>query len=158
MNYNGNEESNSYTSSAAIIAAFFVSFTIVVLFSFGILWPRFQAYMSGSPSHDGKGNSIPLHDQESVEDGSVDRSTTPFTHTSDAAVANSVANSNSPFRGGISKSKNSDQSKRGGEGGEETPLASSTTSSSASHLRSPPKAVSVTSSDGVDMGKFHAVI
>ena len=87
------------TSTAAILAAFFVSFSIVLCFTCGIAAPRLCAYWRGGnyakSDSDGSwgvpnGRPTPAY-ADDQDDGSIDRSNTPFTHSTHQAVAGSRA-------------------------------------------------------------------
>lgn len=111
------ETPSNGSSTAAILAAFFVSFSIIVLFTCGITGPRLYAYLQGYnyDRSDSEGNwGIPggTDPKDDVEDGSIDRSNTPFTHHTQAVVSDDSSTGGSardnsrvggtPPRGGLS--------------------------------------------------------
>lgn len=102
------ESSNEATGSStdAIVAVFFVSFSIVMCFTCGIVGPRLYAYLySGNyakASDNGdwgipNGKPAVLRDEDESDDGIIDRSNTPFTHSSHLAVANSGVSLKKPM-------------------------------------------------------------
>lgn len=91
--YEGDLDDDSKSGRAAIIAAFFVSFSIVLCFTCGIAGPRLYAYLNDESyiKSDGEGRwGVPggrVIIDVPEDDGSIDRSSTPFTHTTDQRVA-----------------------------------------------------------------------
>lgn len=132
VDYYGEEEEETGASTAAIIAAFLVSFSILSIFAFAVLWPRCRAYMKGQDYDSG----APLNETQRLSDGEgsghgLDTSTTPFTH----APARMVANARSSTRGSSDDRRHVEMTQETGQ-----------------LLRGP------NSSDGADLGKFHAII